>query len=467
MASMVAGDPLPALLDDRTPVRYRPGLPTSLTPPLVLGEPVQTVLGEAIPLDEVSFVVVDLETTGGSPVDDAITEIGAVRFEGAERVGTFQTLVDPERPIPPAITHLTGIERSRGRRRPVARDRDAVVPRVRPWRRDRRAQRVVRRRLPEREPLAAGVPDAAVTGGVHREARAAVGVARGRERPPAHARELLPYARPAEPSRIARRRSHRRGVPGTPRRRPPPRHPHARRAVPRLQRAGAAELREDRARRGAAPRARGLRLPRPQRPDPLRGQGEGRARPGEVLFLRGRTQEGAGPRRVGHPDRRDRDRRRAGGARPREPTDRPPPSAVQRARQAMAPLRLLEARPRRGVAALEARTGVRSVRRRRVPRAVRLVRARGPREGGTRGGLPRPQVHAVDGSQDALRTLRARRHGPVSGPVRWTGRAGRLPRGGRRDARRPPNPRRARPAAGVEDGRPRRSGAVRGGGARP
>ena len=77
------------------------------------------------------------------------------------------------------------------------------------------------------------------------------------ERPPAHARELLPYARPAEPPRIAGRRSHRRGVPGTPRRRPPPRHPHARRAVPRLQRAGAAELREDRARRGAARARRG------------------------------------------------------------------------------------------------------------------------------------------------------------------------------------------------------------------
>jgi len=75
----------------------------------VLSEPVQTVLGESIPLVEVAFVVVDLETTGGSPVDDAITEIGAVRFEGAERVGSFQTLVDPERPIPPAITHLTGI----------------------------------------------------------------------------------------------------------------------------------------------------------------------------------------------------------------------------------------------------------------------------------------------------------------------------------------------------------------------
>src|SRR6476659_7075484 len=106
---MEPADPPPAVLDHRTYVRYGPGLSASRTPPLVLGEPVQTVLGEAIPLHEVSFVVVDLETTGGSPVDDAITEIGAVRFEGAARVGSFQTLVDPERPIPPAITHLTGI----------------------------------------------------------------------------------------------------------------------------------------------------------------------------------------------------------------------------------------------------------------------------------------------------------------------------------------------------------------------
>jgi DNA polymerase-3 subunit epsilon len=98
----------PAMLDHRTHVRYGPPLSASSSP-VLLAEPVQTVLGEAIALNEVSFVVVDLETTGGSPVDDAITEIGAVRFEGAERVASFQTLVDPERPIPPAITHLTGI----------------------------------------------------------------------------------------------------------------------------------------------------------------------------------------------------------------------------------------------------------------------------------------------------------------------------------------------------------------------
>ena len=74
-----------------------------------LAEPIQAELGDAVSLDDVTFVVVDLETTGGSPVDDAITEIGAVRFVGAQRVATFRTLVDPERPIPPTITRLTGI----------------------------------------------------------------------------------------------------------------------------------------------------------------------------------------------------------------------------------------------------------------------------------------------------------------------------------------------------------------------
>ena len=61
------------------------------------------------PLAEVTFVVIDLETTGASPADCAITEIGAVRYRGGERLGTFQTLVNPGVPIPPMITVLTGI----------------------------------------------------------------------------------------------------------------------------------------------------------------------------------------------------------------------------------------------------------------------------------------------------------------------------------------------------------------------
>jgi DNA polymerase-3 subunit epsilon len=61
------------------------------------------------PLRDVTFVVVDLETTGGSAESCAITEIGAVKVRGGERLGEFQTLVDPGQPVPPFIAVLTGI----------------------------------------------------------------------------------------------------------------------------------------------------------------------------------------------------------------------------------------------------------------------------------------------------------------------------------------------------------------------
>src|SRR4029079_1279987 len=61
------------------------------------------------PLSQVTFCVVDLETTGASPATCAITEVGAVKVRGGECLGTFQTLVNPGLAIPPAITVLTGI----------------------------------------------------------------------------------------------------------------------------------------------------------------------------------------------------------------------------------------------------------------------------------------------------------------------------------------------------------------------
>jgi DNA polymerase-3 subunit epsilon len=64
-------------------------------------------LGE--PLRDTTFVVVDLETTGGSPDGAGITEIGAVKLRGGETVGEFHTLVDPGTGIPPFIAVLTGI----------------------------------------------------------------------------------------------------------------------------------------------------------------------------------------------------------------------------------------------------------------------------------------------------------------------------------------------------------------------
>ncbi len=60
-------------------------------------------------LDQVTFVIVDLETTGGPSRDAGITEIGAVKVRGGERLGTFATLVNPQRTIPPFIATLTGI----------------------------------------------------------------------------------------------------------------------------------------------------------------------------------------------------------------------------------------------------------------------------------------------------------------------------------------------------------------------
>jgi DNA polymerase-3 subunit epsilon len=61
------------------------------------------------PLRDVTFVVVDLETTGGRAADDGITEIGAVKVRGGEVLGEFQSLVDPGRPVPAFVARLTGI----------------------------------------------------------------------------------------------------------------------------------------------------------------------------------------------------------------------------------------------------------------------------------------------------------------------------------------------------------------------
>ncbi|MGN8245358.1 DEDD exonuclease domain-containing protein [Cellulomonas soli] len=74
---------------------------------------VQPTLDEVgTPLHEVTFVVVDLETTGGTPADCEITEIGAVKVRGGQVLGEFQTLIDIGGPVPPYIQVLTGITTS-------------------------------------------------------------------------------------------------------------------------------------------------------------------------------------------------------------------------------------------------------------------------------------------------------------------------------------------------------------------
>jgi DNA polymerase-3 subunit epsilon len=76
----------------------------------IAGPPHQRSFDElGTPLHDVTFCVIDLETTGGNRNDDMITEIGAVTVRGGECLGTFQTLVNPGRAIPPQITVLTGL----------------------------------------------------------------------------------------------------------------------------------------------------------------------------------------------------------------------------------------------------------------------------------------------------------------------------------------------------------------------
>ncbi|MDR0244759.1 MAG: DNA polymerase III subunit epsilon [Burkholderia sp.] len=60
------------------------------------------------PASEQPLVFVDLETTGGSPAEHRITEIGVVEI-GPLGVSTWTSLVNPAQAIPPFIQQLTGI----------------------------------------------------------------------------------------------------------------------------------------------------------------------------------------------------------------------------------------------------------------------------------------------------------------------------------------------------------------------
>ncbi len=66
-------------------------------------------LGADLLLEEASYVVVDLETTGLRPGSSQICEIGAVLVQGFEVVDEFETLVDPRVPLGATISALTGL----------------------------------------------------------------------------------------------------------------------------------------------------------------------------------------------------------------------------------------------------------------------------------------------------------------------------------------------------------------------
>ncbi|MGW9350207.1 DEDD exonuclease domain-containing protein [Nocardiopsis flavescens] len=91
-------------------------------------EGVQLDIGDiGTPLGAVSFVVLDLETTGTSATGSRITEVGAVRVRGGRVEEEFTSLVNPGVAIPAQITLLTGITQSMVATAPPP---EEVLPRI-------------------------------------------------------------------------------------------------------------------------------------------------------------------------------------------------------------------------------------------------------------------------------------------------------------------------------------------------
>ena len=107
--------------------------PTPLPPTAAASAPMVPApecgpLGNVCPADDerladLSYVVVDVETTGGTPQrGHRITEIAAVVVQGGEVRDVYETLVNPERSIPPEIVKLTGITMEMVRDKPRFRE---------------------------------------------------------------------------------------------------------------------------------------------------------------------------------------------------------------------------------------------------------------------------------------------------------------------------------------------------------
>ncbi len=101
-----------------------------IVPPSSVGERGRTVRerreaasasgGDDVLLADMRFAVVDVETTGTSPSQrDRVTEIAIVQVERGEVTECYETLVNPGRPIPPAIVALTRITQEMVRTAPA------------------------------------------------------------------------------------------------------------------------------------------------------------------------------------------------------------------------------------------------------------------------------------------------------------------------------------------------------------
>ena len=123
------------------------------------------------PLRDLTFCVVDLETTGGSAAGGSmITEIGAVKVRGGEVLGEFQTLVNPHTEIPAFIAVLTGISNTMVADAPPIESALPAFLEFAAGLRPGGPQRAVRRRVPQALRGAPGPAVAAVRGARHRQA---------------------------------------------------------------------------------------------------------------------------------------------------------------------------------------------------------------------------------------------------------------------------------------------------------
>ena len=76
-------------------------------------------------MNDSSYIVVDVETTGLSKYRHAITEIAALKYSNGKITDEFVTLVNPKREIPRFITKLTGIDNDMVKDKPTI---DEVIP---------------------------------------------------------------------------------------------------------------------------------------------------------------------------------------------------------------------------------------------------------------------------------------------------------------------------------------------------
>jgi DNA polymerase III epsilon subunit family exonuclease len=76
-------------------------------------------------LSQGTYIVFDIETTGGNPERNGITDIFAIKWKDGTIVDTFGTLINPEIPIPPIVRKMTGITNNMVRNAPLV---DEVMP---------------------------------------------------------------------------------------------------------------------------------------------------------------------------------------------------------------------------------------------------------------------------------------------------------------------------------------------------